>query len=254
MRFLVRRDAVTLMQTMLIMGIVFLVLFMLLAVPFYNSYKQKRSVAAYRSLYSTLQQANKYYSLVHAMNMNEYDTSLPINVFAERYFTPYLSIDSYCKGSQKGCWNTPQYKDLKNNPMFDKSLYSIVLADKTVLGFHKSKDNLISIIADIDGPVGYNKLGKDIFVFYIYNNQKRPKRCPEEAYKKYYIKDGIHLGGYDKCGIPHDVYSYKDIVKNKVDEGCSKKSKLIKDGLGIGAACGALISKSGWVIDKVYPW
>lgn len=254
MKIFRRRDAVTLMQTMLIVGIVFLVLFVLLAVPFYSSYKQKKAISSYRTLYSTLQQANKLYSLVHSVNMNEYDTTLPINVFAEKYFTPYLSISTYCKGSQDDCWKSPQYKDLKNNKMFDKVLYSIVLADKSVIGFHKSKDELFSLIVDVDGPVGYNQLGKDVFVFYIYNNNLRPKRCPDEIYSKYNISDGIHLGGYDKCGIPHDVYGYMDFVNNKVDEGCSKKAELLKDGLGVGAGCGALISKTNWVIDKVYPW
>ncbi len=249
-----KRVAVTLMQTMLIVGIVFLVLFMILAVPMYNSYKQKKAVTTYRTLYSTLQQANRMYSLVNSMNMNDYDTTLPVEKFAETYFTPYLSINNYCKESQEQCWKTPQYKDLKNTRMYDKSKYSIILADKTVLGFFKNKNGLISLIVDIDGPVGVNRLGRDVFVFYFYNNRQRPKLCPEKVYNEHYIADGMHLGGYDKCGIPHDIYTLTDFYQNKFEDGCSKKSKSTDDGVGLGAACGALISKSGWVIDKSYPW
>ena len=217
-----KRVAVTLMQTMLIVGIVFLVLFMILAVPMYNSYKQKKAV----------------YSFLNTLT----------------YFTPYLSINNYCKESQEQCWKTPQYKDLKNTRMYDKSKYSIILADKTVLGFFKNKNGLISLIVDIDGPVGVNRLGRDVFVFYFYNNRQRPKLCPEKVYNEHYIAEGMHLGGYDKCGIPHDRYTLTDFYQNKFEDGCSKKSKSTDDGVGLGAACGALISKSGWVIDKSYPW
>lgn len=249
-----KKNAITLMQTILIMGIVFLVLFALIAVPFYNSYKQKKSVTTYKTLYATLLQANKMYSFITSSNTDDYDSSLAINVFAEKYFTPYLLIDFYCKGVQNQCWKSPQYKDLKNTKMFNKSLYSIILSDKTVIGFNKNKQDLMTMIVDIDGPAGYNKLGKDVFIFYFYNNAQRPKICDDSVYEKHIIKDGIHYGGYDECGIPHDAYEYTDLIGDKITDGCSKKSKSNEAGLGAGAACGALISKNGWVIDKIYPW
>lgn len=249
-----KKTAVTLMQTMLIMGIVFLVLFVLIAVPFYKSLKQKQAITSYRRIYSALLQANKVYSLVNAENMNQYNTKLPLNKFAERYFTPYLSINSYCKGDQSACWNSPQYRDLNNKKMYNISLYSIVLEDKTVIGFHKNSQGLISLIVDINGRAGENKLGKDIFVFYIYNNDLKSKICPPEKYEGKVIPDGLHLGGYDECGIPHDVYGYMDLFNRDLFESCNKKAASNDLGLGAGAACGALISKSGWVIDKIYPW
>lgn len=249
-----KRCGITQMQTLLIMGIVFLVLFALIAVPFYNSYKQKKSITKLRTLYSTLMQANKNYSLIAAVNMGSFDTSMPINVFAETYFTPYLTINSYCKGAQTECWNSPQYKDLANNKVFDKSLYSIILQDKTVLGFSKNKKGLVTMIADIDGLSGDNKLGRDIFVFYIYNNETRPVLCDDEEYNKYNISNGIHIGGYDKCGIPHDVHSYKELFGDKLEDGCNKSAPINEGGIGSGGACAALIKSSNWAIDKIYPW
>lgn len=250
---MVKKTAVTLMQTMLIMGIVFLVLFVIIAVPFYQSFKQKQAVIAYRRIYSTLIQANRMYSLVNARNMNEYDTELPVNKFAEKYFTPYLSIESFCKGDQSDCWNSPQYKDLQNKKFDNISLYSIILEDGTVLGFHKNYQGLLSLIVDINGRVGENKLGKDIFVFYVYDSNKKLEICSPEKYDRM-ITGGLHLGGYDECGVPHDVYSYKELFGEKLFESCNKKAVSGDQGLGAGAACGALISKSGWVMDKIYPW
>ena len=248
-----KRKAVTLMQTMLIMGIVFLFLFVFVAIPFYNSFKQKYAVTAYRRIYSTLMQANRMYSLVNSANMNEYNTAMPINKFAEKYFTPYLSIDLFCKGEQTDCWKTPQYKDISNKKLYNMSLYSIVLEDKTVIGFHKSPNGLVSLIVDINGKAGENKLGKDIFTFYIYNRNLLPELCSEEKYNKR-IVDGLHMGGYDECGIPHDSYDFTELTSLELFESCNKKAEPNVYGLGAGAACGALIHKGGWVIDKHYPW
>lgn len=249
-----KKSAFTQLQTLLIVGVVSLLLFAIIAVPFYNSYKQKQAIAAFKTTYATLLQANRMYSLVSSNNMNTYDTTIPINEFAETYFTPYLTINNYCKGSQAQCWNSPQYKDLRNTKMFDKSLYSLELADKTILGFNKNRDGLMTMIVDIDGTTGVNKMGRDIFVLYFYNNENPPKICSESEYQKYNISDGIHLGGYDNCGIPHDAYDYSDLIKDNIPDGCTKKSAPNPKGLGTGAACSALLSKSSWLIDKNYPW
>lgn len=250
-----KKVAITQMQTLSIMFIVFLVLFFIIAIPFYNSIKQKQAVVAYRRIYSMLQQANRMYSLVNGRNMNEYDTTLPINKFAETYFTPYLSIDLYCKQENpEDCWNSTQYKDLKNNKYNNVSLYSILLEDKTVIGFHKNSKGLITLIIDVDGKGGKNKLGKDIFVFYVYSSKFVQKLCSPEKYDNILIKDGLHLGGYDECGIPQDTYDYNTLLSDELYEACNKKAKSDTFGVGVGAACGALISKSNWVIDKNYPW
>ena len=103
-----KRNGVTQTQTLLIMGIVFLFLFACLAVPFYNSYKQKKALSHLMKVYATLIQANRNYAYVTGSNLDEYDTTLPINTFAETYFTPYFEIQSYCKGSQSDCWDSPQ--------------------------------------------------------------------------------------------------------------------------------------------------
>ena len=51
----------------------------------------------------------------------------------------------------------------------------------------------------------------------------RQKICDEKVYKKFPIQSGLHLGGYDKCGIPHDIYNYEDLISRDFYEGCNKK-------------------------------
>ena len=126
-----RNGDITLSQTVLIVGIVGLILFALIMVPFYKSSKQKIAVVKYQKTFAQLQQANRMYSLVSGESMNKYNTNLPINEFAETYFTPYLQISEYCKGQQDNCWNTPQYKDLKNTKKF------LILPLKNRLNFKK---------------------------------------------------------------------------------------------------------------------
>lgn len=251
---IIKLNAFSLMQTTAIMCITFLFLFALLALPFYNSYKQKQYTTIYSTVYASLIQANRMYSLAASDDLNEYNMKMPINKFAETYFTPYLSISAFCKGDQSACWENPQYRDLGNNEMFDKSLYSLVLDNKAVLGFGKNRQGLVYAILNVDGNLGENKMGKDIFVFYFYNNSQRPKICNKKYYKKFNIQDGIHLGGFDRCGVPFDVYDYKELLGKDLMDACNKKAQGNVMGLGIGSACGAIIKQSNWTIDKSYPW
>lgn len=244
---------ITLSQTVLIVGIVSLILFAIILVPFYKSYKQKVSIVKYQKTYALLQQANRMYSLVSGESMNKYNTHLPINEFAETYFTPYLQISEYCKGKQDSCWNSPQYKDLKNTKKFDVSLYSIILENNGTIGFHKNRQGLITMIFDTNGKVGENKLGKDVFVFSFYDNENQPKLCDEKIYKEKSIPNGIHFGGYDKCGIPQDAYESEDLISKNFFDGCNKKSTTDELGLGLGTACGALLRKNNWAVDRNYP-
>ncbi len=247
-----KKDGVTQSQTLLIMGIVGLVLFAFIAVPFYNSCKQKQVITKLKTLNTQLAQANKIYSLATSTNPDEYDYNLSIDKFAETYYTPYMKIVSTCKESQDECWNKIQYTDLAGKKYIDKIKYSIILSDKTVIGFYKNKDGLISIIADIDGKAGKNKLGRDVFVFYFYNDKVSSELCKKS--NDIYIKKGMHFGGYDKCGIPHDMNSYSEVYGKDLEDSCNKKAPNTQNGIGVGAACLALIYKGNWTIDKIYPW
>jgi len=241
-------------QTLLVTGFVFLIIFAMIAVPFYNSCKKKQMVTKLRKLQASLLQADKMSSQILAKNYEEYNTTLSAKDFAERYFVPYLEVDTKCTKADNDCWNEIQYKDLAGNEYTNKIGYSVKLNDKTVVGFSKDKNGLISIIADLDGKAGSNTLGYDVFVFYIYNDKYQPKLCDSDTDTNIYIKNGIHMGGYDKCGIPLDTKDYKELFSPKLPDGCNKDAPRTQFGAGTGAACAALIYKSSWNMDSVYPW
>lgn len=63
-------------------------------------------------------------------------------------------------------------------------------------------------------------------------------------------QNGIHLGGFDKCGIPQDVYDYNQLSSKNFEDGCNKSSPQNVYGNGVGSACLAFIKASNWTIDK----
>ncbi len=248
-----KRSAITQMQTLLIVGIIFIILFFVIAIPLYNSYKQKQTIAKLKILYSELMQAGRMYSMI-SDSVSVYDTSMQLEDFVEKYFARFFELEGFCKEDQEVCWNKPIYADITNKKIFDKPVYSFELKGNVVLGFLQNKDGLIYGVVDIDGKSGPGRLGKDVFILYFYSNANRPKLCDDSEYRKYYITDGVHFGGFDKCGIPHDMYKYEDLISKDFPEACNKKAKSYPGGIGVGAACLALIKVNNWTIDKNYPW
>lgn len=248
-----KRSAITQAQTIAIMGIVFLILFFIIAFPLYKSYQQKQTVAKLKILQSEILQAGRMYAMMND-GTSLYDTDMILEDFVEKYFARFFNLEGFCKTNQAMCWNNPMYSDMKRNKVFEKPIYSFELKGKIVLGFLKNKDGLIYIVADINGKSAPNQMGKDIFIMYFYNNAHRPKLCDKTEYEKFYITDGLHFGGFDKCGIPHDVYQYNDLISKDFPDGCNKKAKPQEGGAGVGAACLALIKVNNWTIDKNYPW
>lgn len=233
----------------IIVAVTAIVLVLTLGVPFYNSCKKQETISKLKLVNTSILQANRMYSIISAEAQGNYDMDMAADEFAKKYFTPYLSILSSCEDSQNACWSVPQYKDLTGKNYTDKISYSLVLNNNSVIGFSKSENGLISMIVDINGKNGKNKLGRDVFVFSFYNAENHPELCDESEYTKKYIKDGLHFGGYDKCGIPYNTYSYVDLYKT-----CNKKAFKSEDDLGIGSSCLALIQSGSWTIDKKYPW
>lgn len=248
-----RHGEITASQTALIMEVVILVLFALIAAPFYTSYQKRLAINTYKVVFAALLQGHKMYTLTTSESMNVYNTNLSAEDFAKTYFTPYMQINGICEKDQIQCWQNPYYKDLKNRKVKNPSTYSIILANKSVLGFNKNKDGFITILVDINGKTGANKLGKDIFVFSFYNNEQPPKICDKSVYE-INILDGLHTGGYNKCGIPQDTYSSEELRSADFYEACNKKAPTDNQGLGTGSACGALLKNNNWIMDKKYPW
>lgn len=243
-------EGITLSQTITIMSIVFLVLFMLIAVPFYNSCRQKQAVSKLRQVYSILMQTDIQYALAD----EDPDENLTLQAYVDKYYTPYLPVKDSCVESQEKCWNEIQYVDLKNRKLKKMFDYSLVLANHAVIGFGQNKNNLRYAIVDLDGKAGKNKLGRDVFVFYLYNKKVVDDLCLENKTSEKDIVKGLHFGGWDRCGMPHDTYGYLELYDKNMVDGCNKKSMSNYSGLGVGAGCTAIVKLLEWSIDKIYPW
>lgn len=188
----------------------------------------------------------------------ELDTSLPIQEFAERYFTPYLKVARICTKMSDGCWKTENfygYYDLAGTKVTDSVPYSLVLTNGMILGFSKiDGTNLTSIVVDINGKSRKNVMGKDVFVFYVMNSDNL---CGDA--KSNGVANGVYPGGFDNCGTPHVSYSVEELTKNgtSVLRSCSKKGTPYETGgkrTGLGSGCAAVIYKNGWKMPANYPW
>ncbi len=247
-------SAVTQSQTILIVGIVFIILVFTVGVPFLKSVKLKTLESKLKVLHFQLLNSSNTSFMRYSETPGDFDVTLPISDFIRHYFSLDMPIVAKCKEDTSPCWGAIQYKDLANKTYSNKFTDGYVLNNGAVVGFRKTEDNQVSILLDVDGKSGENVLGHDVFIYSIYNNSHKPKLCDETVYNEHYIQNGLHVGGVDKCGIPHDVYDYTKLRSPELEDSCNKKSVSYENGFGVGAACSAVIKVQDWTIDKNYPW
>ncbi len=225
-----------------------------------STYQKRAAIAGIKEAQSIINQAIKMY-VYESDDEGEtaFDTTLPIQTFAEKYFKPYLNVAQVCTKMSDGCWKTGNfygYYDLAGNKKTDTVPYSLVLNNGMVFGFNKVADgsyNLISIIVDINGKSSKNVMGRDVFSFYLFNQDTVKIGQTDLRYKN--IKNGVYPGGYAEGGIPHAVLTREELLDQSTWRSCNKNSyNASSPRPGIGAACAALIFKDGWNISKDYPW
>ena len=255
-----QKAAFTLAEVLLTLGIIGVVA--AITIPnLIAAHQKKAAVTGIIAAQSILNQAVKMYAQdTDEEGSNEFDTTLSTKDFAEKYFKPYLKVAQVCTKMSDGCWKTANfygYYDLSGKKQTETVPYSLVLNNGMILGFNKiDGTNLISILVDINGRGGRNVLGKDIFVFYTYNNANL---CDYGFEKWKNVKNGIYPGGFDNCGAPHVAYSREELMApSKVLRSCNKLGSHSGDGqgkrTGPGTACAAVIYKDGWKISSDYPW
>jgi len=249
----------TLAEVLITLGIIGVVAAMTIPTLFANAQK-RAAVSGLLEAQSILNQAVKMYAQdTDEEGSSEFDTTLPPQKFAEKYFKPYLKVARICTKMEDGCWKTGDfygYYDLAGTKVTDAVPYSLVLNNGMILGFAQIEDTaLMSIVVDINGHNNKNVMGRDIFVFYPYNNANL---C-SYAYPEWKnIKNGIYPGSFNNCGAPHIAYTRAELLSdNAVLRCCNKSSNCSTTGgsrTGAGSACAAVIFKDGWDIKSDYPW
>lgn len=256
-----KKIAFTLSEVLITLGIIGVVA--ALTIPnLITAHQKKAAVAGLIEAQSILNQAVKHYTYESDEEGSaDFETTMDVQSFAEKYFKPYLKVARVCTKMSDGCWQTGNfngYYDLAGNKVTDSVPYSLVLNNGMIFGFSKiDGTNLISVVVDINGKSPRNVMGKDVFVFYLYNNANL---CDYGFEKWKNVKNGIYPGGFDNCGAPHIAYSREELMgkqgnvlrpcnKNGTTNGATGGKRT-----GIGTACAALIFKDGWKISSDYPW
>ncbi len=251
-----KKKAFTLSEVLITLGIIGVIA--AFTIPsLITMYQKRAAVSGIREALSILSQAVRMYSAESGDEGSIYfDTSLPVDEFARKYFLPYLNVARVCTRMSDGCWTTGNfngYYDLAGVRMTHTVPYSIVLNNGMVFGFNKVNDgafHLISVIVDINGKSARNQMGKDVFSFYLFNNDF-------SLDKTTVIANGIYPGGYGGGGVPHIQYTRAQLLDKNIPRGCNKDATSFAyngDRPGVGTACAAVIFKDGWKISSDYPW
>lgn len=207
-----------------------------------NQYEKQQTCIRLKKTYSELTQAVAM-AEVNYGNKANWDYNLGnFDLFFEKYILPFIKIseNKMSEANKEGII----YKNLKGERETNLTLVGsrariLTLASGVQLMFSTQKvhDNDIlehrqsyPIMADINGPKGPNKFGRDAFFFSLTPNGIIPHQHTDiERYDIKKSRDELLNG-------PSGAYQYE----------CSKKAR--------GLWCAALIMTDGWEIKKDYPW
>ena len=157
-----------------------------------GKYQERVAVTRVRKVYAILQQAVK---LSIADNGEPIVWDIPKEVKpanarkAASYLTPYLRLAKDC-GVESGCikYRSPlKYlngNDYNSNYDTNKSYYKIILADSSYVIISANKYRVMQILTDTNGAYPPNTVGKDIFEFYITDEELRAAGSGSSACNK----------------------------------------------------------------------
>lgn len=187
------------------------------------NYQKNQTVAQLKKVYSVLKQATEFAKLDYG-EVKDWDYELDEYEFVQRYYKPYLKVLIDQEKLQH------EYYDLQNI-LRKTEKPTIVLADGTYIFiyFHRGLSNPFHIVVDLNGKKKPNRVGRDIFVFSILNNQL-------QTYSQY-----TNLN-----------FNRREITGRGTSGQCSREAS---GGIvGAGSYCSRLIEMDAWEIKDDYPW
>lgn len=216
-----------------------------------TQYQKSATVQGLKVAYSLLSQAVQK-SVSENGEINEWDYSLSSADFDETYLIPYLKIVKKCEGAE--CISTDDFHGYYqlNGSKYTQIDKSYILSNGMILMKDAAGISLgfIVYMIDINGNKRPNKMGRDIFSFYLFNHDTLTEASHKNVTKD--IKSNLYPGSLDEKGMPHYYESRDYIMSSASHRGCNKQSAGGHS--GIGSACAVVIMKDGWEISKDYPW
>lgn len=217
-------------RTVGILTVLVIVAFFL--VLLFVQYREKKNISMrLRVFYSDIVQ-----SLLISKNMN----GMPgewgwkpgyknVNLLNGNFFN-YLKVEENCAQAPGTCMPNVAYKSIKEKET-NINLYNfpsvrlrngISLAVETIGKCKRTNQACALVYVDLNNVEEPNAFGKDLFVFTIINSGT-------------------------VAFLPYDSYLSKDKLKDDINYGCNKISK-------IAMYCSGYLAKNDWIIDKDYPW
>ena len=206
-----------------------------------------------RKVYAELQQAIQL-SEVYNGSFRDWDYSLSSKEFAEIYIMPYLA-KSYSKCNSKcfkgeNYWRNPD-KTFNSSGGGYQAAPRFFYRDKVIAIYVRNIERTdmnnikyVNFIIDINGNSGESIMGKDVFMFTLFNYTYNTggwvltQLCPKGEHYGLYLGDiGGYWGAY--CGTLDQMFG------GRVAGDCTI--------IGQGTACGLAIEKNGWKIPDKYP-
>jgi prepilin-type N-terminal cleavage/methylation domain-containing protein len=215
-----KKAAFTLAEVLIAIGIIGVV--SALTIPtLMHKYRENVAATKLKKTYAELQQAVKL-SEVENGDISGWDFSLGPGDFTEKYIIPYLA-----HSGPKNLGFRQMYL-LGSSRVNRCNWYTYRYLDKTFGVFRESTTDCYEIYMDFNGYTSPNRMGKDIFLFTIYQN-------------------GYHRGGcysgLPLVGSSGSTAGYEKLVDTYSD--CFST--------GNGFTCSVVIQQNGWKIPKDYP-
>lgn len=228
--------AFTLAETLITLGVIGVVAAM--TIPnLITTHQKKVTVTKVQKSISVLNQAYKL--SVAELGQPEVNDilNLPIEDYFNKYWAPYLKLATYCSTYSDCGYKSAFFKKLDGTEyifqMTNKANFTFQTNDGMVYSiqirgfwnqypYQKENENigtdgLLSVVVDINGPKKPNMYGKDVFSL---------------------LGSNFEDVGLQPCGY--------NLTTKEINDDCRKG--------GRGLYCLEKIKRSGWQIDKSYPW
>lgn len=216
-------------------------------------YQKTETVSRLKKSYTMLLNAAQRYQADTGVYITDFDTSLSGKEFMEQYFNKYLQIAKHCENDNfNKCYgSTGSNLQYITGAAFSPSHSGVILNDGSFLGALSHAAG-VDFIVDINGAKKPNRMGRDVFSFYLINpntiTNSGSSGCASTLNS---LQAGIYPGSAAACFYPHALSSRSQLLGTSVHRSCNKNATNLN---GWGDACAAVIMMDSWQIKDDYPW
>lgn len=240
-----RLSGFTLAEVLITLGIIGIVASLTIPV-LRDKFEKQATVEGYKKAYSTLSNAVKMSEAENGTidGWDFPDTFTDYNQgvqFMNTYLLPYLNVSKKCE-LNTNCFIKPKRPDGGSTDVNFPIQY--ILNDGTAIEVscltHYNGIGLISLYVDINGFKNPNTMGKDVFLFDIFQKDSILYNAGNGNLAQNVKSGGVYPDGFG-LNIKGNHYQYR---------GCGRDVTFNR----AGSYCGMKIIQDGYQIKEDYPW